>query len=110
MGPRDERIARNEGWLRAANERIERATEDFTESGFMRLGERAAFFCECGRRWCEARITVPVATYEAAHRARDHYVVLPGHETPEIEHVAKRHPHYLVVVKRPAAEDASESG
>ncbi len=108
MGPRDERIARNEGWLRSANERIERASRDFAERGFAREREEVEFFCECGRDVCHERITLTVAEYEDAHSLPDRFVVLLGHASPDIEQVVRREPGYLVVEKGAAAEDAAD--
>ena len=108
MGPQKERIAKNEGWLRSANERIERASRDFAERGFAREREEAEFFCECGREVCHDRVTLTLAEYEAAHALPGRFVLLPGHENPELERVVRREAGCLVVEKRAAAEEAAD--
>jgi hypothetical protein len=44
--------------------------------------------------------------YEAIRAEPTCFVVVPGHERPEIERVVERHPAYLIVEKR--QEDAAE--
>jgi hypothetical protein len=48
------------------------------------------------------------ARYEGAHAQDDRFVVLPGHESPEIERVVEEHADYLVVDKFGEAEDIAE--
>ncbi len=108
MLPRDERIARNEGWLKQANKRIERESAGLTETEFAGGRNRIDFFCECGRALCAAQVGLTPAEYDHAHAERDHYVVVPGHETPELERVVERHEGYIVVEKAPRAEAWAE--
>ncbi len=101
MDARLERIARNERWLRRANERIGSVSEDLSEQGFAREHDEVEFLCECGRAVCPATLTLTVGEYEAAHEPGRRFLIAPGHETPTIERVVERHEDYSVVEKRP---------
>ncbi len=98
------RIARNEHWLRQANERIERASKTLADEGFGRDRDEVEFMCECGRRLCPETIPMTVAEYESAHAQPDRYVIVPGHETPALERIVESHGRYDVVEKSPRAE------
>jgi hypothetical protein len=76
---------------RRVNEAIERGTR---EAG------AAVFVCECGNLGCNATVEMSIGAYEAVRSAFDRFLVLPGHELPEIEDVIERHDAYLVVAKR----------
>jgi hypothetical protein len=96
------RQARNEALFREVNDRI------------AQLGERAQawspdgtveFLCECGEEGgCGKRVRVPIDVYERVRQQDDRFVVLPGHETLEIEHAVEWTDDYVVVDKVKAAE------
>lgn len=96
------RQARNEALFREVNDRI------------AQLGERAQawspdgtveFLCECGEEGgCGKRVRVPIDVYEHVRQQDDRFVVLPGHETLEIEHAVEWTDDYVVVDKVKAAE------
>jgi hypothetical protein len=88
-----ERAARNEEVFREVNERIEAGAEQHDVSGSL------PFHCECGQASCLETIELPSARYEAVVRERYHFVVLPGHEEPEIERVVEDEGDFLVVEK-----------
>jgi hypothetical protein len=99
-----ERIAKNEAVFRAANLEIESAEREVGGAA----DELIEVLCECGRQGCRGVITLTAARYEAAHSQDDRFVVLPGHESPEIERVVEEHADYLVVDKFGEAEDIAE--
>ena len=72
-----ERAARNEEIFRGVNERIEEGAEKHGATG------RQPFHCECGRIVAE----------------RYRFVVIAGHEVPEVERVVERRPGFVVVEK-----------
>ncbi len=83
MDERERRIAQNEAIFREVNEGIERAHERWA-------GVEAApleIVCECGYADCTQRIRLAVEQYEAvrAHPAR--FIVVAGHELPDVEQV-----------------------
>jgi hypothetical protein len=88
-----ERAARNEEVFRNVNERIEDGARQHAVSGVL------PFHCECGRTSCIETIEIPPGRYEEIVRERYHFVVIPGHELPEIERTVKTEPEFLVVEK-----------
>lgn len=96
------RQARNEALFREVNDRI------------AQLGERAQawspdgtveFLCECGEEGgCGKRVRVPIDVYERVRQQDDRFVVVPGHETLEIERAVEWTDDYVVVDKVRAAE------
>jgi hypothetical protein len=88
-----ERAARNEEVFRDVNERIEEGAEHHGVTGSL------PFHCECGRVSCMETIELPHARYAAIVRERYHFVVLPGHEEPQIERIVEVEGDFLVVEK-----------
>jgi len=104
MDERHERIAKNETVFRAANREIEQADQE----GGAGPDQLIEFLCECGRQGCGGVITLTVADYDGVHSQADRFVVLRGHESPEIEKVVEERAGYLVVDKFGEAEDVVE--
>jgi hypothetical protein len=104
MDERHERIAKNETAFRAANRAIEQADQ---EEG-ARPDQPIEVLCECGRQGCDGMITLTVADYDAVHSQTDRFVVLRGHESPEIENVVEERAGYLVIDKFGEAEEIAE--
>jgi hypothetical protein len=98
---RQARIAKNEAAFRATNRELEHASEEAGESADHVL----EVLCECGKAGCSGLITLTVAEYDAVHSQDDRFVVLPGHETVEIEAIVERRPSYFVVDKFGEAEE-----
>ncbi len=88
-----ERAARNEEVFRSVNERIEEGAEQHGVSGSL------PFHCECSRTSCFETIELPHDHYASIVRERYRFVVLPGHEEPEIERVIETRGDFLVVEK-----------
>lgn len=85
---------------RRVNEAIERGTS----------GPVPVFVCECGNTVCNETLSVPAGNYEGARAGFDHFLVVPGHEIPEVDRVVERRPRYLVVVKHdPQARAVAQS-
>jgi hypothetical protein len=101
---RERRIAENETRVREVNERLESAqTSVGTGNGGI------AVLCECGDLDCTEQITLAPADYEAVRADSVAFLVKPGHEAPEAEHLVERHGHYNVVRKQgEAGELANE--
>jgi hypothetical protein len=104
MDERDERIAKNEMAFRAANRAIEQADQ---EEG-ARPDQPIEVLCECGRQGCDGVLTLTVADYDAVHSEADRFVVLRGHESPQIEKVVEERAGYLVIDKFGEAEEIAE--
>ena len=95
---RRRRIAANERLLHSANERIARVAEELQSESPFAAGP-TMFFCACGRRSCSATIDLRVDEYERIHHDPHRFIVVPGHQQPEIERVVKRTDDYYVVEK-----------
>jgi len=93
---RAERIARNEARWRELNAELERGL-----SGIERdPDERAAFVCECALPDCIQMVKLHLEAYQRWHRDDRHFVVLPGHEVPDVERVVEEGDGYFVIEKR----------
>jgi hypothetical protein len=90
----DRRI-RNELLFRSVNEKLRGLNLEF--EGF--ADEHALFVCECARLQCIEQIELPVETFDEICAMPDRFLVVPGHETVEVEHVVSRGRRYFVVEK-----------
>ena len=90
---------------RAVNLEIARVNEEIGGGPHDRL----AILCECGEDGCDTTLDVTQAEYDEAHQQRDRFMVAPGHEDEQIEHVVKRTPEYLIVDKFGEAERVAEA-
>lgn len=92
--PRADRIAQTELFFRAVNEEI--AANDGHGT--------TLFLCECGNSACSDRLELTAATLHHLHAENGLFVVLPGHEIPDVETVVDHSNGYLVV-RRNTPED-----
>jgi hypothetical protein len=90
--------ARNQVLFRQVNERIAELTgmHDFAVS---------LFICECSDETCAESIEVAFAEYKAVRANGARFVVIPGHQSPEVERVVDGNGRYLVVEKIGAAAE-----
>jgi hypothetical protein len=88
-----ERAARNEEVFRDVNERIEEGAEQHGVAGPL------PFHCECSRASCMQTIELLPHRYATIVRERYHFVVLPGHEEPQIERIIETQAGFFVVEK-----------
>lgn len=96
---------RNEALFREVNERIEDVG-----TTLMPDDQPMEFLCECDDRDCVEKVSATRAEYEAIRAVGTHFVVLPGHEDPDVEHVVHQTERFLVVEKEgEAAHEAEES-
>jgi hypothetical protein len=91
---RAERIARNEAVFRKVNEGIEAGHRD---SG----REQTAFVCECGLLGCNQLIELTREQYERVRAESHRFVIVDGHEIPDVEDVVDRFDGVVVAEKRP---------
>jgi hypothetical protein len=95
----------NEDLFRQVNERIEDVG-----TALARDDVPMEFLCECDDPDCVEKVSATRAEYEAIRAVATQFVVLPGHEDPDIEHVVQQTERFLVVEKEgQAAHDAEES-
>ena len=86
-----DRIARNEASYRELNEAIAGPEE--------LAGEPLMLLCECGDENCTQALHIPAAEYHAVRANPRRFIVLEGHEIPDVERVVERRPGWLVVEK-----------
>jgi hypothetical protein len=95
----DERIRRigeNEALYRLVNERVEEINDAFgTVTGVFDVT------CECGSLECMEQISLRREAYEQVRANAARFIIRPGHEFPEAEHVVERHDAYVIVQKDP---------
>ena len=90
------RMAHNEAVFRSVNEEIE------TVRGPDEPGETTAFVCECADPECAQTIELTAAQYADVRSGERRFVVLEGHERPEIEDVVGGGDGFAIVEKRAA--------
>ena len=88
MSERGRRVGENEAMWRQINELSP------PEEGVMNL-----VFCECGLLACTERVSMTAQEYEAVRSSGTTFVVAPGHELPEVEHVISTTERFRVVEK-----------
>jgi hypothetical protein len=97
---RQRRLAENEIRFRNLNERLRAA------SGTWDPGEgRLELVCECGDENCALAVRLSPVEYEQIRADEAQFVVLPGHERPEVEDVVLDRGEWLVVRKRGEAAE-----
>lgn len=95
-GNGDSRFARNHALFRDVNERIYSLTEEFG-SHPADDGLSLALVCECGNGTCTSQVLVETDDYSRIRSNPAQFVVLAGHELPEVEHVVEARGPYVVV-------------
>jgi hypothetical protein len=94
MDERAERVGKNEALFRHVNERIEDVNRAFAP-----LTERIDIVCECGAAGCAERVELSVPDYERVRSDPRRFILLDGHETPDVERVVERGDGWVVVEK-----------
>jgi hypothetical protein len=98
-----ERAAQNQSLFREINERIDELEERWhTDSG-------AQYLCECLDTSCMNRIPgLSRHEYQQIRSDPAEFVILPGHEKPDVEEIVERTPHWLIVRKIGTAGEVAE--
>ncbi len=87
------RAARNEEIFRNVNQRIEAGAERH------QVRSELPFHCECGSGSCVGKLALSPGDYERVARERYRFLLIRGHENPEIERVVEEHEEFVVVEK-----------
>jgi hypothetical protein len=101
-GKKQRRAAANEATIRDVNEGIERGQwpgEEDTPVGFR---------CECAQLGCNQLVELTVREYEEIRADPRRFVVVPGHEFPDLETVVESRNGYIIVEKRDQAAEVAE--
>jgi hypothetical protein len=96
---RRQRAAKNQSLFREVNERIEdlSASASFT-----------TFICECMDETCDSSVVLTVEEYEHIRAHSNRFVVLRGHQVPEVEQVVETNERFLVVAKLGSGQRVAE--
>jgi hypothetical protein len=94
---RDQIIAANEALSREVNEGIDRGQWPGEEDRV------TAYRCECAQAGCNRLIELTPREYDGVRAESRHFLVVPGHERPDVETVIKKTSGYLVVEKHGTA-------
>jgi hypothetical protein len=90
---REERLAKNETLFRTVNENIA------TVAGTLGSDTPYEFVCECATETCFELIVLTLREYERVRANGAQFILKPGHEDIEVEHVIAVHGDYEVVEK-----------
>jgi hypothetical protein len=96
--------ARNHRLLRGVNDRIAALAGEQNAVGV------SLFVCECSDLACTDTLEMSPAEYAQLRAEASHFVVFPGHERPESEHVIERHGRFIVVADREPEERQPRGG
>ncbi|MEX2210711.1 MAG: hypothetical protein WD689_02985 [Gaiellaceae bacterium] len=99
--------ALNETRVREVNEEIARANRRFG-SAPNEQGLAFHVLCECGTRGCAELLDVEAAAFEAVRTHPGRFLVVAGHDLPEIERVVERTEQFAVVEKIGAARAVAQ--
>jgi len=102
-GKKQSRAAADEAAIRDVNEGIERGQWPGDEDS------PVGFRCECARLGCNRLVELTVHEYEEIRSHPRRFVVVPGHELPDVETIVATRPGYLIVEKRDQAGAVAES-
>jgi hypothetical protein len=91
----EERAARNEALFREVNEELERLAREHSRDP----AEPLHLVCECVDADCNDRISVPTHVYEQVRSDARRFLVKPGHEVVNVEHIVLETDDYMVVEK-----------
>ena len=97
------RIASNEAAFRDVNEALRSGRWPGEE------GAPVAYRCECARLGCSRLVELTAADYERVREHPRRFILAPGHEVLDVEHVVETHAQYVVVEKRDVAGQVAEA-
>ena len=96
MSDRERRLGLNEALFRDVNEKLRAVNEAFAA-----ITDTFDIICECGHATCDERLSVPPETYEDVRADPVLFLVVRGHEIPDVEDVVRETDSYMVVRKHP---------
>ena len=82
---------RNSRLIQAVNDRIRGVSNPAGEASAVGL------LCECGDIDCQGALNISLADYEAVRTAPGRFVLLRGHESPDVHRVLAGNNGYIVV-------------
>lgn len=100
MDARGKRLAENEVRFRALNERLSSGSIDWAG-----LEGTLDLVCECSNEDCVSGLQIGLDDYERVRAEPTQFIVVRGHEKPEIEDVVDELEQWSLVRKRGSAGD-----
>ncbi len=103
----ERRMVENEVVFRRHNEKVKVgfeklrkiAEEDGQQHQIAEPNTPLYYLCECSDENCRLRIKMKPSIYDAIHKQRDRFSVIPGHETTKIEKIIEKQAGYTIVEK-----------
>lgn len=103
----ERRAIENEAIFRSANEQVLDDLDGLKKMNMHVMGDAAVsdtdkplhFYCECSNDECLQRIVLKPSKYKDLHQNTSQFVLVPGHEIPELERTIQRTERYIVVEK-----------
>ena len=81
------------------NRRMERTLEEIRAEDDEDPDAPIAFLCECSQIDCRERIQLRPSRFDRIHRDPDVFILVPGHEIPDVERVVDQEDDFLIVRK-----------
>jgi hypothetical protein len=97
--PRARRLRQNEELMEELNRRMERMIDEIRDEADADRDAPIAFLCECSHLDCRERVHLEPSLFERIHRDPDVFVLVSGHEIPDIERVVDQMHDFLIVRK-----------
>jgi 3,4-dihydroxy-2-butanone 4-phosphate synthase len=91
VSEREAALGENEAVFREVNERIREITTYHRD---------AEFLCECADPTCAEPIALELDEYERVRRDAAQFLVVPGHDHPDVETVVSANDRFAVVRKK----------
>ncbi|HYH75607.1 MAG TPA: hypothetical protein VD735_06660 [Candidatus Saccharimonadales bacterium] len=103
----ERRLAENEVVFRKYNEQVQEGFDVLNRTALeegeplYEYGQDAPlhFYCECSDENCRTRLLLSLHTYNQTHTKKDTFVIVCGHEVPDVERVIETQPTYCVIQK-----------
>jgi hypothetical protein len=99
--PRARRLRQNEELMEELNRRMERMLEEIRDDDGAEDDRDApiAFLCECSHLDCRERVHLEPSLFDRIHRDPEVFILVSGHEIPDVERVVDQIGDFLVVRK-----------
>ena len=103
VGRAAEDKANEQALFRDVNEHIAELSADWSETGV------SLFVCECSDPACAEALEITPAEYEQVRADGARFVVLAGHQLPEVERVVEGNDRFLIVEKFGSAAEVARA-
>jgi hypothetical protein len=102
----ERRLVENEVIFRQHNEKVQQDLEALRDEAkteghdiLPREDMSVHFYCECAKETCHERIVLTPDEYKEFHQNSSQFIVLPGHNFPEVERIVLTNDKLMVVEK-----------